>query len=55
MALKARNLIAVYTLSLLVAPIYLMLYVHDMLTAAKRKKQIAALKSQLSSEFEMKV
>jgi len=36
------------------SPIYLLLYVDDMLIAAKSKKDIAALKSQLSSEFEMK-
>ncbi|KAK1686989.1 hypothetical protein QYE76_047837 [Lolium multiflorum] len=36
------------------SPIYLLLYVDDMLIAAKRKKEITTLKSQLSSEFEMK-
>jgi hypothetical protein len=34
--------------------IYLLLYVDDMLIAAKSKKEIATLKEQLSSEFEMK-
>jgi hypothetical protein len=36
------------------SPIYLLLYVDDMLIAAKSKKEIATLKEQLSSEFEMK-
>jgi hypothetical protein len=36
------------------SPIYLMLYVDDMLIAAKSKIDIANLKAQLSSEFEMK-
>ncbi|KAK1694874.1 hypothetical protein QYE76_011571 [Lolium multiflorum] len=36
------------------SPIYLQLYVDDMLIAAKSKKEITTLKSQLSSEFEMK-
>jgi hypothetical protein len=36
------------------SPIYLLLYVDDMLIAAKSKKEIAALKAQLSSKFEMK-
>ncbi|KAK1693742.1 hypothetical protein QYE76_010439 [Lolium multiflorum] len=36
------------------SPIYLLLYVDDMLIAAKSKKEITTLKSQLSSEFEMK-
>jgi hypothetical protein len=36
------------------SPIYLLLYVDDMLIAAKSMKDVAALKSQLSSEFEMK-
>jgi hypothetical protein len=36
------------------SPIYLLLYVDDMLIAAKSKIDIANLKSQLSSEFEMK-
>ncbi|KAK1694265.1 hypothetical protein QYE76_010962 [Lolium multiflorum] len=36
------------------SPIYLLLYVDDMLIAAKSKKDITTLKSQLSSEFEMK-
>jgi hypothetical protein len=36
------------------SPIYLMLYVDDMLIVAKSKKQITTLKAQLSSEFEMK-
>ena len=34
--------------------IYLLLYVDDMLIAAKGKKAITTLKAQLSSEFEMK-
>ena len=34
--------------------IYSMLYVDDMLIAAKGKKEITALKAQSSSEFEMK-
>nr|CBG76267.1 OO_Ba0005L10-OO_Ba0081K17.18 [Oryza officinalis] len=34
--------------------IYLLLYVNDMLIAAKDKSEIAKLKAQLSSEFEMK-
>ena len=33
--------------------IYLLLYVDDMLIAAKNMKEITTLKSQLSSEFEM--
>ena len=36
------------------SPIYLLLYVDDMLIVAKSKKEIATLKAQLSSEFEMK-
>jgi hypothetical protein len=36
------------------SPIYLLLYVDDMLIAAKSKKEIATLMAQLSSEFEMK-
>jgi hypothetical protein len=36
------------------SPIYLLLYVDDMLIAAKSMKEIATLKAQLSSEFEMK-
>ncbi|KAK1649737.1 hypothetical protein QYE76_067542 [Lolium multiflorum] len=36
------------------SPIYLLLYVDDMLIAAKSKKEITTLKAQLSSEFEMK-
>jgi hypothetical protein len=36
------------------SPIYLLLYVDDMLISAKSKKQITALKAQLSSEFDMK-
>ena len=34
--------------------IYLLLYVDDMLIAAKDKNEIAKLKAQLNSEFEMK-
>lgn len=34
--------------------IYLLLYVDDMLIAAKDKSEIAKLKARLSSEFEMK-
>jgi hypothetical protein len=37
------------------SPIYLLLYVDDMLIAAKSKMEIATLKAHLSSEFEMKV
>jgi hypothetical protein len=36
------------------SPTYLLLYVDDMLIAAKSMKQIAALKAQLSNEFDMK-
>jgi hypothetical protein len=36
------------------SPIYLLLYVDDMLIAAKGKKEITTLKARLSSEFEMK-
>jgi hypothetical protein len=36
------------------SPIYLLLYVDDMLIAAKSKIDIVNLKAQLSSEFEMK-
>jgi hypothetical protein len=36
------------------SPIYLLLYVDDMLIATKSKKEITTLKVQLSSEFEMK-
>lgn len=36
------------------SPIYLLLYVDDMLISAKSKKEITSLKSQLNSEFEMK-
>ena len=36
------------------SPIYLLLYVDDMLIAAKSMKEITVLKKQLSSEFEMK-
>ena len=36
------------------SPIYLLLYVDDMLIAAKSKKEITTLKAHLSSEFEMK-
>jgi hypothetical protein len=35
------------------SPIYLLLYVDDILIAAKSKKEITTLKAQLSSEFEM--
>nr|ABA99467.1 retrotransposon protein, putative, Ty1-copia subclass [Oryza sativa Japonica Group] len=35
------------------SPIYLLLYVDDMLIAAKSKEQITTLKKQLSSEFDM--
>jgi hypothetical protein len=35
------------------SPIYLLLYVDDMLIAAKSKKEITTLKAQLSSEFKM--
>ena len=34
--------------------IYFLLYVDDMLIAAKDKKEIAKLKAQLNNEFEMK-
>lgn len=37
-----------------VSAIYLLLYVDDMLIATKDKSEIAKLKAQLSSEFEMK-
>nr|ABA97637.1 retrotransposon protein, putative, Ty1-copia subclass [Oryza sativa Japonica Group] len=36
------------------SPIYLLLYVDDILIAAKSKEQITTLKKQLSSEFDMK-
>jgi hypothetical protein len=36
------------------SPIYLLLYVDDMLIATKSKKEITTLKARLSSEFEMK-
>ena len=36
------------------SPIYLLLYVDDMLIAVKSKKEITTLKKLLSSEFEMK-
>jgi hypothetical protein len=36
------------------SPIYLLLYVDDMLIAAKSMKEITTLKAQLSSEFEIK-
>nr|ABA97036.1 retrotransposon protein, putative, Ty1-copia subclass [Oryza sativa Japonica Group] len=36
------------------SPIYLLLYVDDMLIAAKSKEEITILKKQLTSEFEMK-
>jgi hypothetical protein len=36
------------------SPIYLLLYVDDLLIAAKSKKEISTLKAQLSIEFEMK-
>jgi hypothetical protein len=36
------------------SPIYLLLYVDDLLIAAKSKKEISTLKPMLSSEFEMK-
>ena len=36
------------------SPIYLLLYVDDMLIAAKGMKEITTLKAHLSSEFEMK-
>jgi hypothetical protein len=36
------------------SPIYLLLYVDDMLIANKSKEEITTLKAQLSSEFEMK-
>ena len=36
------------------SPIYLLLYVDDMLIAAKRNEQIAGLKKLLNNEFEMK-
>jgi hypothetical protein len=36
------------------SPIYLLLCVDDMSTAAKSKSDITKLKAQLSSEFEMK-
>nr|CAE02229.2 OSJNBb0015C06.7 [Oryza sativa Japonica Group] len=37
-----------------VSPIYLLLYVDDMLIAAKSKEEISTLKKQLSSEFHIK-
>jgi hypothetical protein len=36
------------------SPIYLLLYVGDMLIAAQSRKEITTLKKLLSSEFEMK-
>jgi hypothetical protein len=36
------------------SPIYLLLYIDDMLIAAKSKKEFAILKAHLSSEFEIK-
>jgi hypothetical protein len=36
------------------SPTYLLLYVDDMLIAAKSMKEIAVLKAQLSREFDMK-
>jgi hypothetical protein len=36
------------------SPIYLLLYVDDMLIAAKSRKEITTLKKLLSSEFDMK-
>jgi hypothetical protein len=36
------------------SPIYLLLYVDDMLIAANSKKEIATLKAQLSSKFDKK-
>jgi ATP-binding cassette subfamily B (MDR/TAP) protein 1 len=44
----------VYIMFVDVSPIYLLLYVDDMLIATKSKKEITTLKAQLSSEFEMK-
>ncbi|WVZ89612.1 hypothetical protein U9M48_035991 [Paspalum notatum var. saurae] len=48
------NMIAVSTLNLLMGHLCMLLYVDDMLIAAKSKVDIANLKAQLSSEFEMK-
>jgi hypothetical protein len=36
------------------SPIYLILYVYDILITAKSKKEITSLKAHLSSEFQMK-
>jgi hypothetical protein len=44
----------VYTKFVNGSPLYLLLYVDDMLTDVKSKKEITALKSQFSIEFEMK-
>lgn len=44
----------VYLKTIKGSPIYLLLYVDDMLIAAKDKKEIAKLKAQLNCEFDMK-
>jgi ATP-binding cassette subfamily B (MDR/TAP) protein 1 len=36
------------------SPIYLLLYIDDMVIAARSKKEITTLKAHVSSEFEMK-
>ena len=47
-------MIVVFTKFVNGSPIYLLLYVDDMLIAAKSMKEITTLKAHLSSEFEMK-
>ena len=55
MVLRGLNLIDVCILNLLMDHLYiLLLYVDDILIAAKSKKEITTLKKLLSSEFEMK-
>ena len=46
-------MIAVFTLRLQESPIYLLLYIDDMLIAAKSRKEITTVKKLLSSEFDM--
>jgi hypothetical protein len=44
----------VYLKFVIESPTYLLLYADDMLIATKSMKEIAALKAQLSREFDMK-
>ena len=50
---KDLNMIVVYINIVDGSPIYLLLYVDDMLIASKSRKEITTIKKLLSSEFDM--